>query len=111
MNVVTSDDSIGVLPNHLLSKYFIVIGYKDGAFSAIPNNFFRNWVDEEAKEGTFHIGRCSSLGVGSIVKYDATAQKLIVGKNVAGGLRLKFLLNGQHETKTISTTIDRKSVV
>lgn len=105
MNVVTSDDSIGVLPNHPLSKDFIVIGYRDGAYSAIPNNFFKNWLDEEAKEGAFHIGRCSSLGVGSIAKYDVAAQKLVVGKNVAGGMRLRFLLNGQHEMKTISTTL------
>ncbi|WP_144143730.1 acetyltransferase [Paraburkholderia sp. BCC1884] len=105
MNVVTSDDSIGVLPLHPLSKQFIVIGYKDGAFSTIPNNFFKTWLDEEATVGTFHIGRCSGLGVGSVVKYDSEAQKLIVGKNVAGGQRLKFVLNGQHEMRSISTTM------
>ncbi|MFM0034026.1 acetyltransferase [Paraburkholderia strydomiana] len=105
MNVVTSDDSIGVLPAHPLSKHFIVIGYKDGAYSTIPNKFFRDWLDEEPPQGTFHIGRCSGLGVGSIVKYDSTPQKLVVGKNVSGGLRLRFLLNGQHEMKTISTTM------
>jgi len=105
MNVVTSDDSIGVLPNHPMAKQFIVIGYKDGACSVIPNNFFRNWLDEEAQLGSFHIGRCSGFGVGSIVKYDQGAQKLVVGKNVAGGLRLRFLLNGQHEIRTMSMTM------
>lgn len=105
MNVVTSDDSIGILPNHPLSKQFVVIGYRDGAFSTIPNNCFRNWLDEEAAVGTFHIGRCSGLGVGSIAKYDGDAQKLVIGKNVAGGQRLKFLLNGQHEIKGISMTL------
>jgi acetyltransferase-like isoleucine patch superfamily enzyme len=105
MNVVTSDDSIGILPNHPLSKQFVVIGYRDGAFSTIPNNCFRTWLDEEAALGTFHIGRCSGLGVGSIVKYDGAAQKLVIGKNVAGGQRLKFVLNGQHEIKGISMTL------
>ncbi|MEK2600212.1 acetyltransferase [Burkholderia arboris] len=105
MNVTTSDDCTGVLSDHPWAKQFIVLGYRDGAFSAIPNNFFRNWLDEEAQVGTFHIGRCSSLGVGSIVKYDQGYQKLVVGNNVAGGMRLRFLLNGQHETRTISTTL------
>ncbi|MFM0495244.1 acetyltransferase [Paraburkholderia caledonica] len=105
MNVVTSDDSVGVVPTHPLSKHFIVIGYRDGAYSTIPNNFFRNWLDEEATQGTFHIGRCSILGVGSVARYDGNAQKLVIGKNVAGGMGLKFILNAQHEMKTISTTM------
>jgi virginiamycin A acetyltransferase len=105
MNVVTSDDSIGPVSNHPWSKHLLVIGYKDGAFSMIPNNFFRDWLDQEAGAGTFHIGRCSAIGVGSIVKYDGAAQKLVLGKNVAGGLRLRFLLNGQHEIRTISTSL------
>jgi virginiamycin A acetyltransferase len=105
MNLVTSDDCTGVITNHPWSKHFVMIGYKDGAFSCIPNRFFRDWLDEEAQFGDFHIGRCSGLGVGSIVKYDGAAQKLVIGKNVAGGLRLRFLLNGQHETRTMSTTM------
>ncbi len=105
MNVVTSDDAIGVLPDHPWARQFIVIGYKDGASTFIPKNCFRNWLDEEADQGTFHIGRCSGLGVGSIVKYDHDAQKLVIGKNVAGGLRLRFLLNGQHEIRTMSMTM------
>jgi len=35
--------------------------------------------------------------------YDAGIQNLHIGKFVAGGLRLRFLLNGQHEMRTIST--------
>ncbi|MBT2791588.1 acetyltransferase [Paraburkholderia strydomiana] len=105
MNVVTSDDSVGVVPTHPLSKHFIVIGYRDGAYSTIPNNFFKNWLDEEATQGTFHIGRCTMLGAGSVARYDGNAQKLVIGKNVAGGMGLKFILNAQHEMKTISTTM------
>lgn len=105
MNVTTSDDFIGVLPNHPMSKQFVVLGYRDGAYSTIPNNFFRDWRDEEAKVGTFRIGRCSGLGVDSIAKYDAGIQSLTIGKNVAGGARVKFLLNGQHDVRTISMTM------
>jgi virginiamycin A acetyltransferase len=105
MNVTTSDDCIGILPNHPLSKQFIVMGYRDGMYSIIPNNFFRDWLDEEATVGTFCIGRGSGMGVGSFVKYDAGAQKLVVGKCVSGGLRLRFLLNGQHPINTISTML------
>jgi virginiamycin A acetyltransferase len=105
MNVTTSEDFIGVQANHAFSKAFIVLGYSDGSISTIPNNFFRNWMDEEATVGTFVIGKCSGLGVGSIAKYDAGLQKLVVGKFVAGGLRVKFLLNGQHDMRTISMSM------
>jgi virginiamycin A acetyltransferase len=105
MNVTTSDDFIGVQSQHPWSKAFIVLGYQDGSFSTIPNNFFRDWLDEEAKVGTFSIGKGSGIGVGSIAKYDAGLQKLVVGKFVAGGLRLKFLLNGQHDMRTISMSM------
>jgi virginiamycin A acetyltransferase len=105
MNVTTSNDCIGVLSDHPLSQQFIIMGYRDGMYSAIPNNFFRNWLDESATEGTFYIGRGSGMGVGSIAKYDGHAQKLVVGKFVSGGLRLRFLLNGQHPVNTISTKL------
>ncbi|MGN3961184.1 acetyltransferase [Burkholderia gladioli] len=105
MNVTTSDDCTGILSNHPLAKHFVVFGYRDGAYSSIPNNFFRNWLDEEATEGSFYIGRGSGFGVGSIAKYDAGVQRLSVGKFVAGGLRLRFLLNGQHDMRTISTAM------
>ncbi|WP_277182693.1 acetyltransferase [Caballeronia sp. BR00000012568055] len=105
MNVTTTDDCTGVMPDHPFAKQFIVLGYRDGAFSSIPNNFFRDWLDEEAKVGTFSIGRGSGIGVGSIAKYDAGQQSLKIGRFVAGGLRLRFLLNGQHDIRTIATTM------
>lgn len=40
-----------------------------------------------------------------IAKYDAGKQNLAVGRFVAGGLRLRFLLNGQHDMRTISTSM------
>jgi acetyltransferase-like isoleucine patch superfamily enzyme len=103
MQIFTEDDFTGAVPAHPHSEQFTVLGYAEGGFSKIPHNFFRDWLDREPQNGYFYIGRCSGLGVGSIVKYDSGQQSLCVGRFVAGGLRLRFLLNGQHEMKTIST--------
>lgn len=102
MKIITTDDFIGMLPGHAWARHFTVLGYKDGGFSSIPKNFFSNWLEEEPTQGNFQIGRCSGIGVGSIAKYDDGPQQLVIGKYVAGGLRLRFLLNGQHETRTMS---------
>jgi len=106
MRINTDEDFVGIV-NHPWSCTFEVLGYKSGGFSFIPHGFFRNWLDEEmsSDDASFHIGRCSGFGVGSIAKYDGAAQSLRVGRFVSGGLRLKFLLNGQHDMRTISTTI------
>jgi virginiamycin A acetyltransferase len=103
MNVDTEADFAGVASDHPMSQQFMVLKYAQGGESLIPHNFFRDWLDRDSPGGTFNIGRCSGFGVGSIAKYDGSAQRLRVGRFVAGGLRLKFLLNGQHETRTIST--------
>jgi acetyltransferase-like isoleucine patch superfamily enzyme len=105
MQITTEDDFNGVQEDHPWAPQFTVLGYASGGTSTIPHNFFRNWLDEEAQHGHFHIGRCSGFGVGSIAKYDAGHQGLAVGRFVAGGLRLRFLLNGQHEIRTISTNM------
>ncbi|MEK6419033.1 MAG: acetyltransferase [Burkholderia gladioli] len=105
MNVTTSDDCTGILADHPLARAFIVFGYKDGTYSTIPNNFFKNWIDEEATEGSFHIEKGSGFGVGSTAKYDGNAQSLRVGKYVSGGQRLRFVLNGQHDMRSISTAM------
>jgi acetyltransferase-like isoleucine patch superfamily enzyme len=103
MQIFTEDDFTGEQPDHPWAQQFTVLGYAKGGYSQIPHRFFRNWLDEDATGGYFYIGRCSGLGVGSLVKYDGNAQSLAIGRFVAGGLRLRFLLNGQHEMKTIST--------
>lgn len=103
MEITTEDDFSGIQEDHPFAKQFMVIGYASGGTSLIPHRFFRNWLDEEATHGHFHIGRGSALGVGSLAKYDAGHQGLVIGRFVAGGLRLRFLLNGQHEMRTIST--------
>jgi len=105
LEIITDSDFIGIASDHPLSKTFKVLVYKNGGYSVIPNNFFRNWLDEDATSlnSKFAIGKCSGFGVGSLVKYDAGHQILRVGRFVSGGLRLKFLLNGQHDIRTISS--------
>lgn len=103
MQIKTEEDFIGEAKNHPMGKHFRVLTYSQGGSSVIPHGFFRNWLDETPNLGVFHIGKCSGFGIGSLVKYDAGAQCLRVGRYVAGGLRLKFLLNGQHDMRTIST--------
>ncbi len=103
MQIFTEDDYNGVQESHPMAGHFTVIGYASGGITNIPHGFFRNWLDQEPQAGYFYIGRCSGFGVGSIAKYDGELQSLRVGRFVAGGLRLRFLLNGQHEINTIST--------
>ena len=100
MEIKTEVDFLAVATNHQMSKYFTVMLFKEGGSSVIPFNFFRNWLDEDASnlEAEFYIGRRSGFSIGSIVKYDTAKQSLRVGRFVAGGLRLKFILNGQRET-------------
>ncbi|PLY41600.1 acetyltransferase [Janthinobacterium sp. ROICE36] len=103
MNISTETNFSGVAENHPWSGQFTVLGYDDGAISTLPHQFFRNWLDLEPTSGHFYIGRGSGFGVGSLVKYDSGQQSLCVGRYVAGGSRLRFLLNGRHEMRTIST--------
>jgi virginiamycin A acetyltransferase len=106
MEIITESDFAGVYKNHRWAVQFQILTYSQGGISFIPHGFFRNWLDQtESVNGKFYIDKCSGLGVGSIVKYDAGLQSLRVGRYVAGGLRLKFLLNGQHEMRTISTAM------
>lgn len=103
MQITTEANYTGTLQDHALSAHFTVLGYADGASSTLPPQFFRDWLDQEPGFGHFFIGRCSGFGVGSQVKYDSNKQSLCVGRFVAGGARLRFVLNGRHEMRTIST--------
>lgn len=106
MHITTEDDFIGVAPHSPYASKFHTLTYRDGSHSSIPKGFFRNWLDDDIQDGNvgnFSIGRGSGIGVGSIAKYDSGHQALRIGRYVAGGLRLRFLLNGQHEMGSIST--------
>ncbi|WP_312587401.1 acetyltransferase [Comamonas terrigena] len=107
MHINTEADFAGTDPATADSK-FITLRYRDGSYSLIPVHFFRDWQDNDilgANFGTFEIGRGTGFGVGSLVKYDGNHQSLRVGRYVSGGLRLRFLLNGQHDMTGISTCL------
>ncbi|HMD70039.1 MAG TPA: hypothetical protein VKF41_01775 [Bryobacteraceae bacterium] len=98
MNISTEPDVTGLLPDHPWAGQFQVFGYRSGGFSFLPHGFFRTWLDQMPGFGTFYLGKCSSFGVGSIVKYDSDRQSLRIGRFSSAGSRSRFLLNGQHET-------------
>lgn len=102
MQILTEDDFNGEQPEHPFASQFTVMGYAEGGVSFFPHGFFRDWKDEEPDFGYFYMGRCSGIGVGSTVTCQ-TQQHLAIGRFVSAGQRLRFLLNGQHEMKTIST--------
>lgn len=105
MNIDTDNDCLGVDPNHPLADKCDVLVYRDGLFSFLPKEFCQDWLGTPLVAGTMHLGKCSGFGIGSIAKYDNGAQSLRVGRFVSGGLRVKFLLNGQHNIRTMSSSI------
>ena len=108
MQILTDANFLQVTTDHRDAERFHVLLYADGQISHIPKGLFRNNHDEDIENknfGQFFIGRDSALGVGSIAKYDSHIQSLYVGRHVRGGLRLKFLLNGQHDMKVIAMSM------
>jgi virginiamycin A acetyltransferase len=108
MQILTEKNVVGIDKQCADAQHFTVIRYADGNVSTIPHGLFRNNHDEDIfgrDFGRFHIGRDSGLGVGSIAKYDGNRQSLLIGRHVRGGLRLRFLLNGQHETRSLAMSL------
>ena len=100
MNLVTEDDFRDLQNDR--DKYTL-IRYRDGSRSIIPRRFFlKNWQDEEANFGTLHIGRAVNIGIGSTVKVDSENQGLRIGRFVAAGERVRFVLNAQHSINSIA---------
>jgi len=105
MKIVTEHDYIGQSSDHPWQSKFVVLQYGQGGYSFFPHAMYRNWFDDEVDTGQLFIGRCSGLGVGTVVNCDTEHQCLRIGRFVSGGQRLRFLLNGQHHTQTISTAM------
>jgi hypothetical protein len=81
-----------------------IIRFGDGAHSVIPRRFFiANWMGEEANFGTLHLGRVINIGVGPTVKVDSNNQGQRLGRFIAGGERIRFILNAQHSMTSSST--------
>jgi len=102
MQILTEDDFSGEIADHPWAPQFAVMGYAEGGLSFFPHGFFCDWKGGEADFGYFYMGRCSGIGVGSTVTCDIE-QHLAIGRFVSGGQRLRFVLNGQHDMRTIST--------
>lgn len=108
MQVNTDPGFVGAQEDGPYKKYFERLFFSDGTYCSIPHGFFRDWLGNDiaaSNFGNFYIGKCSGFGIGSQVKYDGGYQSLRVGRFVSGGLRIKFLLNGQHPVGTISTCL------
>jgi acetyltransferase-like isoleucine patch superfamily enzyme len=108
MQIITEKNFIGADPNHPDAEFFHVLKYEDGNLSHIPKKFFRNNHDEDILNlpfGEFIIGRDSIFGPGSVAKYDSGRQKLVVGRHVRAGLRVKLILNGQHNVDTMAMSM------
>ncbi len=108
MQILTEKNVLGMDTHHPDAAHFTVLRFQDGLSSYFPKGLFRNNHDEDVADapwGRFFIGRDSILGVGSIAKYDGNQQSLVIGRHVRGGLRLRFLLNGQHETRTMGMSM------
>lgn len=103
MELFTESDLVGLEPEHPWAHEFEVLRFADGSVSCLPNHLFHDPLDEGAPVGELHIGRCSSLGSGSLIKFASETQKLNIGRFVTGGMRLRFLLNGRYESRTLST--------
>lgn len=108
MQILTESNVLGIDEQHPDAQVFMVLVYADGLRSHIPKGLFRNNHDEDIGQGSygsFFIGRDSILGPGSIAKYDGNQQSLRIGRHVRCGLRLRFLLNGQHEMRSLAMSM------
>lgn len=77
MNIQTEENFQAIDKLNPLAEKFSVLRYSDSAISLIPHGFFKDWLDNDlinSDVGSFSIGRCSGIGVGSIVKYDSSHQ-------------------------------------
>ncbi|TAL09574.1 MAG: acetyltransferase [Nitrospirae bacterium] len=104
MKIITDNGSLGFDKLHLLKEFFDVIAYEDGCYSYIPHGFLTTWTSQAPNFGTFHIGKCTGIGLGSECKYDTDAQELKIGRFVSIGQRCRFILNGQHPEEYVSTS-------
>lgn len=105
INIHTDNDAIGVAsdPRGEIGGNFTAIAYSGGGYSYIPNGFFRSWQNEQAHGGELYIGRCSSFGIGSYIKFDGNGQKINIGRYVTAGMNVKLLPGNNHRTDYITT--------
>lgn len=103
MELFTENDLIGLDTEHPWAGEFEILRFADGSISCLPNQLFHDPLDEGAPVGELHIGRCASLGAGTLIKFASEGQKLQIGRYVSGGMRLRILLDSRYEGRTLST--------
>lgn len=103
MALFTENDLIDLDSEHPWASEFEVLRFADGSISCLPNHLLHDPLDEGAPVGELHIGRCASLGLGTLIKFASESQKLQIGRYVNGGMRLRILLDSRHEGHTLST--------
>jgi virginiamycin A acetyltransferase len=88
MNIQTEEIFFGLDKKLPLSKNFNILRYEYGSRTMITHGFFRDWLGNNLMDtgvSNFYIGRCSGVGVGSIVKYDTDQQTLKIDRYFAAG--------------------------
>lgn len=103
MELFTENDLIGLDAEHPWASEFEILRFADDSISCLPNHLFHDPLDEGAPVGELHIGRCASLGAGTLIKFASESQRLQIGRFVSCGLRLRILLDSRHEGRTLST--------
>jgi len=103
MQITTDPDFQGIDASHPWAGQFDVLRYADGAVTFLPKEFFVDWRDLPPSFGFCEIAKSSGFGVGTKVKYDHDRHRLIVGRYVSGGQRVRIVLNAQHNMNVIST--------
>ena len=103
MELITEENVLGIDPEHPWSADYEVLAFADGSVSCLPHNLLHDPLDPDAPIGTLQIGRCSSIGTGSLIKFAAETQSVQFGRFVTAGQRLRILLNSRYESRTLST--------
>jgi acetyltransferase-like isoleucine patch superfamily enzyme len=101
--VRTEADCLGVGNDPRGIAGFQSLIYKDGGFSNIPEYFFESWRNYCKTPGILYIGRCSSFGVGSSIRFSEPDEIVRVGRYVSAGIETRLMCSGFHETRAIST--------
>lgn len=101
--ITSEEDTIGIIPDPRGIEGFTCIGYRNGGVTYLPHDFFRSWQDKPTQPGRLKIGRCSSFGTGSFVKFDNEEQIVTIGKYVSAGQRVILLVDSNHEMECLST--------
>lgn len=104
MTLVSEADCLGFAREHPLSTQYDVLRFADKSISFIPRDLRITWVGEPILDGDIVIGRCTGVGFGATVRYNTAGQVLTLGRFTSVGARLRVILGGFHELRSMSTS-------